>query len=911
MRNFFSKVGHLWSRIGHRINRGFHHQGRHQQTGRSQQSEQHHDRQPVTNPLPPFSRATWTLYADTILQTIRHLVLALVAGLICAGFLALGVGVGYFASILDKTPVPSVSAMTRQVTNTEDSATLYYANNVKLATVKSDLVRESVSNKNMSPWVRKAIVATEDADFYKHNGVTPKSLLRAVISSVTGVGSQTGGSTLTQQLVKLQLLSSETTFKRKAKEIVLAMRVDKYMTKSQILNAYLNVATLGRNSDGENIAGVESAAEGIFGVSAKDLNIAQSAFIAGLPQSPFIYTPYNADGSLKDNQKYGVQREREVLFRMYRAGYITNKQYQEAKKFDLVASFRRTGSNGTDESTSGFAYSSVMLEAENTLTKQLAHNDGITTKKLNADSSLKKEYTDKAATLLTTKGYHVHTTLVKPVYEKMQSVMREYRDNWGTTHTYTYTDSATGKTETATEPVQNGSVLLDNQTGAILGFVGGVKSGINHIYSTRSSGSTIKPIAVYGPAIENQLIGSESQLADFKTSFTNYSVSDFGGTIANKFMPASYALAHSYNIPAVNLYSALKEKVNVASYIKKMGITTFTKSDYSKLGFALGGSDYGVSVKQEASAFSTFANNGQHATAYMISSITDPSGRAVYKHKGGNTKVFSKSTAYIMQKMLHGVVSSGTGTTVNYLANFDTDNLIAKTGTSNDDKDIWFIGSTPGLTMASWMGYDNNYGHSFSLGSSQSTINETYWAASMNAIYQLIPQQFKLHKTLSRPSNVKSVKVNSLTGLPNGTGTFNGKTVKTSGSTVTSLYNGWTPDAFKTEFAIGGTFNNYRLFWNYMDGANNGYGKTTSVKDDDASVNTDTTTKDQQDAAKAAAASSSSSSAAVSSSSSSVLYSSAPTYSSSSSAISSSYVTSSSVPASSSSAVSSSTEVTP
>ncbi|WP_082383910.1 transglycosylase domain-containing protein [Lacticaseibacillus thailandensis] len=390
---FFNKLGHSWTRIGRRIHRGLHHQGRHQRTSGTKTATQPAPqtvKQPVANPLPPFSRTTWTLYADTVLQTIRHLVIALFAGLVCAGFLALGVGLGYFASILDKTPVPTVSAMTRQVTNTEDSATLYYAHNVKMATVKSDLVRESVSNKNMSPWVRKAIVATEDADFYKNNGVTPKSLLRAIISSVTGVGSQTGGSTLTQQLVKLQLLSSETTFKRKAKEIVLAMRVDKYMTKSQILNAYLNVATLGRNSDGENIAGVESAAEGIFGVSAKHLNIAQSAFIAGLPQSPFIYTPYNADGSLKDNQKYGVEREREVLFRMYRAGYITKKQYQQAKRFNLVASFRRTGTNATDESTSGFAYNSVMLEAENTLTKQLAHNDGISAKKLNSDSSLKK-----------------------------------------------------------------------------------------------------------------------------------------------------------------------------------------------------------------------------------------------------------------------------------------------------------------------------------------------------------------------------------------------------------------------------------------------------------------------------------------------------------------------------------------
>ena len=218
---------------------------------------------------------------------MRGLFVALIAGLILLGFLGLGLGMGYFASIVDATPIPTKTALKHSITRADTAATLYYANNVKLADVKSDLVRSNVSLDEVSPWLQKAVVATEDEDFFDHSGVMPKSLIRAVISSVTGIGSQTGGSTLTQQLVKMQLLSSETTFKRKAKEIVLAMRVDKFMSKQDILNAYLNVATFGRNNKGQNIAGVEAAAEGLFGVSAAKLNIAQAAFIAGLPQSGY------------------------------------------------------------------------------------------------------------------------------------------------------------------------------------------------------------------------------------------------------------------------------------------------------------------------------------------------------------------------------------------------------------------------------------------------------------------------------------------------------------------------------------------------------------------------------------------------------------------------------------------------
>ncbi len=842
------------------------------------QQQRRHANSAAQPELPPFGKDTIWLYIDTALQTFKGLFIAGIVGLVILGSLGLGLGMGYFASIIDNTNIPTRTALRRNITNADNSATMYYANNVQLADVKSDLVRKSVPLDQMSPWVQKAVVATEDEDFFKHKGVMPKSIIRAVISSVTGVGSQTGGSTLTQQLVKMQLLSSETTFKRKAQEIMLAQRVDKYMSKQEILAAYLNIATLGRNNKGENIAGVEAAAEGIFGTTAAKLNLAQAAFIAGLPQSPFGYTPYNTNGTFVKDLKPGIARQRTVLFRMYRAGYITAKQYASAKKYDLQAHFLRKSSAENSQESTDFAYNAVFSQAETIIAEQLAKRDDLTVSEMKADTNLYNQYLSSAATLLRTKGYKIHSTIVKPVYDRMQTTMQNYKSTFGTTHTYTYTDPNTGVQKTATEPAENGTVLLDNNTGAILGFVGGVQKGVNHIYTTRSPGSTIKPIIVYGPAIENKLIGSESALADFKTNFSGYSVTDYGGVIQNKFIPASKALAWSYNIPAINLYNAVRKRINVKRYMEKMGITTLTSNDYSQLGLGLGGTDYGVTLSAQASAFSTFANGGQHVKTYMIAKITDPSGNVVYKHKVKKNRVFSKATSYIMSKMLSGVVSDGTAASVGSSLLFNSSNLIGKTGTSNNYRDIWFIGSTPGVTLASWMGYDNNYGQTFNMSSAGSSINQRYWTAQMNAIYQQIPDRLKLGKTMSKPSTVKSVMVNAETGYPNGSTTFNGSTVSTSGNEVESLYNDWKPGALTSHFAIGGTSENYLSYWTHSSD----YGKTTGADDSTSTDNTSTsTTSDALDATTSTNTTTSASSS--SSSSASILYGSSSSLSASSS----------------------------
>ncbi len=850
----------------------------------------------VTGPrpkLPPLTKDNWWLYVDTGIQVFRGLVVALICGIVLFGFLAVGIGMGYFASIVDDTPIPTKSALHHSITRADTSATLYYANNVKLADVKSDLVRSNVSLDEVSPWLQKAVVATEDEDFFNHSGVMPKSLIRAVISSVTGVGSQTGGSTLTQQLVKMQLLSSETTFKRKAKEIVLAMRVDKFMSKQDILNAYLNVATFGRNNKGQNIAGVEAAAEGFFGVSADKLNIPQAAFIAGLPQSPFGYTPYTQTGAFAKTLDNGLKRQKTVLFRMFRAGYLTQKQYDDALKYNLKGAFLKQSSATTiDAKSTSYAYNAVYSQAQNILAKQLAKQDGLNGDKLNAKELA--SYKTQADNLFKTKGYQVHSTILSSVYNKMQEVMNVYKSTFGVDHTYTVSDPNTGETKTITESPQNGMVLLDNDTGAILSFVGGTGGQVNHINTSRSPGSAIKPILDYGPGIEHKVIGSNSAIADFPlTNFGDYSPTDFGDTVQNKFIPATTALAKSYNITALNLYNAVRQRMSVRDYVKKLGITTLTDNDFAQIGLGIGGTDYGVTVNQLTGAFATYANGGTHANSYMIDKITDPSGKVIYKHKVKKTRVVSKATSYIMQHMMNAVVDSGTAASLNSYLSFSTKNVMGKTGESNDERDSWFIGSTPGVSLGAWMGYDNNYGHTFNLASSATRTEIQYWAQQMNQIYKLIPNRMRVSDSMPKPDTVKSAQVNSMTGMPNGSVSYGGTTIKTTGNTVTSLYNDWTPGSLTPQFGIGGTSENYKLFWDFMQGKANGYG--TQTKGDQK---LDDVMQKQADDKQAAEDKKNATSSSSSSSSS---------YSSTSSVLSSS---SSSAPSSSSSAASSSTTTT-
>ncbi|TGD23809.1 penicillin-binding protein [Companilactobacillus suantsaicola] len=779
--------------------------------------------------------------ANLTIEIIRRIVLYSIAGLFIILSLSVGLGLGYVSALTNQVSVPTKNEMKTELQDVNNSATLYFADGQKIESLKKDLVGTKISIDEMSPYLKKAIVSTEDSDFYRHKGVVPKSIFRAVISDITGIGTQTGGSTLTQQTVKMQMLSSETTWKRKAVEIFLAMRVDKYFSKDEILADYLNAATFGRNNKGQNIQGVQAAAKGLFGKDASDLNLAESAFIAGLPQSPSIYTPYDERGRVKDNISLGLKRKDIVLYRMYRDNQISEAQYNQAKKFDLKSDFLKPASANSTSIKYGYLYNTLTEQARTIIIKRLAKNDGIKYKDLVKDKNMYEKYYTQADTELHNKNYKIHSTINKSLYVAMNKQAQAYKSNLGTTHTDDATDPNTGRSIKVSEPVQNGSVLLDNKSGQVLAFVGGVnfkKSQINHAFDThRSPGSSIKPLITFAPAIENGLIGSQSMLADFKTSFNKYSPTDYGETIQNRFISARETLEESYNIPSVNLYNYIRQHgVSSKKYMSKMGIN-LTDKEYNQLGITLGGTSTGVTVLEQASAFSTFANKGVHVSPYVVSEVTDPSGKSIYKHKNSKKRVFTEQTSYIIKNMLHGVVTKGTASALSYESNFNTKNLFGKTGTSNDYRDNWFIGSTDGMTLASWIGYDNFYGNSYNLSSNSTNLNQELWSKMANAIYDQDSSVINAETSFDRPSGVKSYKVDKETGTKVGTIGYNGVTAKVNQHTTTSLYYKGSPKAMSyDEFAIGGKAKNYKSFWDNYFGHSSTYGQVKTLGDSNKST---------------------------------------------------------------------------
>ena len=239
-------------------------------------------------------------------QVFWNLILLLMTVTILGGAFATGVGAGYFASLVKDEPVRSYDSMKKDIYNYTETSDLYFSDDVYLGKLRTDLEREEVKIDQVSDFLVKAVIATEDEYFYKHKGVVPKAVFRAVFQEVTNSANQTGGSTLTQQLIKNQILTNEVSFERKANEILLALRLEKFFSKKEILEAYLNVSTFGRNSSGKNIGGVQAAAKGIFGKNASELTLPQAAFIAGLPQSPFGYTPFTREGTVKNNLEPGL-----------------------------------------------------------------------------------------------------------------------------------------------------------------------------------------------------------------------------------------------------------------------------------------------------------------------------------------------------------------------------------------------------------------------------------------------------------------------------------------------------------------------------------------------------------------------------------------------------------------------------
>lgn len=620
------------------------------------------------------------------------------------------IGIGYFASLVAEEPLRTKEEMRSEVFDYEESTELYFADNIYLGKVNTDLERKETTLDLISPYVIQAVLATEDEYFYEHDGIVPKAIFRGVLQDLTNATSQTGGSTLTQQLIKNQILTNEVSYERKAKEILLALRLEHFMEKEEILEAYLNIIPYGRDAMGQNIAGIETAAQGVFNRSAKDLTLPQAAFLAGIPQAPYAYTPFRSTvsgGGLKEDEylQAGIQRMKTVLFRMHQTGRITDKEYEEAVQYDITQDFREPDERVEDQ------YPYLTQEIQNRtikiLSEIIAKEEGIDPKRFEQESHLRKEYEQIASKHMRTKGYKIHSTIDKNMYDEMNRVAREF-PNYGFTYTRQRTNPETGEITETLDPVQVGSIMIENKTGRILSFVGGRDydlENLNHATQAyRQNGSSMKPLLVYGPAIEYGVIGAGSPVVDVKFDKNGWSPSNYVSEYEAGLVPAREALAKSLNIATARLYNDILPN-QPAQFLEKMGFSRLSPDDYQNLSASFGGLTHGVSVEENTNAFGTFANGGKYVPSYLIEKIETLDGTVIYEHETESVDVFSEDTSYIVTDMLRDVLKpNGTAPEVYNYMTFRPD-LAVKTGTTDFHGDSWLVGYTPEVSLGVWIGY--------------------------------------------------------------------------------------------------------------------------------------------------------------------------------------------------------------
>ena len=721
------------------------------------------------------------------------------------GLFGAGVALGYGVALFDKAKVPQSEDLVKQVKNISSISEIVYADGSVIASIESDLLRTSVSSEEISDNLKKAIVATEDEHFFEHNGVVPKAVIRATLGTFAGLGSSSGGSTLTQQLIKQQVVGDAPTLARKATEIVDALALERSMSKDEILTTYLNVAPFGRNHKGQNIAGAQQAAEGIFGIDANKLSIPQAAFLAGLPQSPITYSPYENTGELKSDEdlELGLKRAKGVLYNMYRTGALTKEEYDQYKDYNIKQDFLPSGT--VNAVSRDYLYFTAMSEATDRMYDYLVQQDNVSSQELKKEA-VQKAYHERAEQELSNGGYKITTTINKKIHTAMQNAVANYGR---------LVDDATGQPEV-------GNVLMDNKTGAVLGFVGGRNYQINqnnHAFDTkRSPASTTKPLLAYGIAIDQGLMGSASILSNYPTKFSNGNPIMYVNSPGTGMMTLGEALNYSWNIPAYWTYRMLREKgVDVKGYMEKMG---YEIPEYGIESLPMGGG-IEVTVAQHTNGYQTIANNGIYHQKHVISKIESSDGTVIYEFQDKPVQVYSKATATIMQSLLREVISSRiTSSFQTDLASINSNlaraDWIGKTGTTNEDENMWLMLSTPRLTLGGWLGHDDNRPMAKGAGHYR---NAKYMAHLVNAIQEAEPgvwgnERFNLDSSVTQSQVLRS------TGQKPGKVTVNGKTVDLSGSTVTSYWaNKAGAPTTSYHFAIGGSESDYQNAWSSIIGS--------------------------------------------------------------------------------------------
>ncbi len=561
--------------------------------------------------------------------------------------------------------IPKKKVEELPVVSLSQNSVFYDRNNNPFYIPASGDNRINLKSGDIPQLVKDIFISTEDRYFYSHKGIDLFGVARAFMVNVSNSGIEQGASTITQQLARNLYLTQARTVERKIKEIQISLQLEKQYSKDEILEMYINTIYFANRN-----YGIEAASKAYFSKSIKDLSIAQTAFVCTIPNNPTLYDPLKNFNNAKKRQEriLGILRDQ---------GKITEQQYTTAMKEKITLK----KDSKTQEYPDYYSY------VDSELKSILAGKKGkFNTSKLSVaqQSELKKLKTvQERALYLQNQGLKVYTSLNPSVQQVTVNAV-----NRGTLSTNT----------------QGAAVVVKNDTHEIIAISGGRNyepHNLNRAFqSYRQPGSTIKPLLVYAPYIETFGATPDSKVnADNYCKGTycpkNDSKKEYGDVTIRT------AMQNSYNTAAVRLYEQLTPRIGY-SYLDKFGFRTITNEDRIELGRALGGFNVGMSPLEMTDAYSTFGNNGVFYENTAIKKITLRDGTVLYDNEPKAIRVYNPSTNETMRSMLNSVVKDGTAKHIYMPLNY----IGGKTGTTNDNTNLWFMGLTSNYTIGTWIGND-------------------------------------------------------------------------------------------------------------------------------------------------------------------------------------------------------------
>ena len=660
-----------------------------------------------------------------LLEVLFNALKLLLFALIVMGFGGLGLVYGVGKAYVGSTPMLEVSQLTRS----DRTSYLYDMNGNEITNLTSMEYRDWADFNEIPDILKNAFVSIEDVRFYKHQGVDFKRVFSAALE-ILGNSNSSGGSTITQQLIKNKILGSQRTYKRKMQEAYLAIQLEKVVDKDQILEAYLNDIYLG----GSNY-GVKAAAKDYFGKELSELTVRECALLAGLTQSPYYYNP-RQNMYYRDGAPYfrTVNRTNTVLERMYQNGYITRDQYLSAMEEQ---------ENILPVSKNAKMYDMAYF-VEYAISDVISHwmaQDGV------QDTAANRAYYEN---MLRTGGYKIYTTVDPNVQNTVQETLSswngypELADSSAATLTEEISETVTIQT---VEP-QAAAVVIDQANGYLRAIVGGrdeplIRKGFNRASQSYTEvGSCIKPLAVYGPALDKGMspasvvINAEGTIAGWGTE-KGYPGGGLTSSRNYGFVTLRTGLAQSLNVVAARV---LMEDVGIAAaaeYMERFGIPA-SQLNLDGPGLALGTS--GITPIQMCAAYAAIANNGYYWQPISFTRVEDEDGRVILDSdviRNGARRVFQQtSTAYQLVDILTDAVKSGTGK----LARMDNHTVAGKTGTNSKYSSVYFAGMTCDYTAVVYIGHDLP-SNKLKTGSTGGDYAAALWKAFMDKLMEGHPDR--------------------------------------------------------------------------------------------------------------------------------------------------------------------------